>query len=99
MVGVTGAAGETILLLLDERNFPINNLYPLASTNSAGKQWSVQGLATFDFPQAQVSLFSAGGAISEKKYAPIIEFAYSAKRRAKAIYCALTDHYDSYKAT
>jgi aspartate-semialdehyde dehydrogenase len=29
--------GETILSILDERDFPINNLYPLASANSAGK--------------------------------------------------------------
>ena len=77
VVGATGAVGETILSILDERNFPINNLYPLASANSAGKkvlcqgkQWTVQDLATFDFSQAQVGLFSAGGSISEK-YAPI----------------------------
>ena len=44
-----GAAGETILSILNERNFPINNLYPLASANSAGKkvlrqekQWTVR---------------------------------------------------------
>lgn len=77
VVGATGAVGETILSILDERHFPINNLYPLASANSAGKkvlcqgkQWTVQDLATFDFSQAQVGLFSAGGHISEK-YAPI----------------------------
>ncbi len=77
VVGATGAVGETILSILDQRNFPINNLYPLASSNSAGKkvlcqgkQWTVQDLATFDFSQAQVGLFSAGGHISEK-YAPI----------------------------
>lgn len=77
VVGATGAVGETILSILDKRHFPINNLYPLASANSAGKkvlcqgkQWTVQDLATFDFSQAQVGLFSAGGHISEK-YAPI----------------------------
>jgi aspartate-semialdehyde dehydrogenase len=37
-VGATGAVGETILSILDERDFPINNLYPLASANSAGKR-------------------------------------------------------------
>ena len=57
-----------------------------------------QDLATFDFSQAQVGLFSADDVISEK-YAPIIELAYSASRRAKAIYCALTDNYVSCKAT
>ncbi|BAS67204.1 MAG: aspartate-semialdehyde dehydrogenase [Gammaproteobacteria bacterium] len=77
VVGATGAVGETILSILEQRNFPINNLYPLASSNSAGKKimcqgktWMVQDLATFDFSQAQIGLFSAGGHISEK-YAPI----------------------------
>ncbi len=77
VVGATGAVGETILSILEQRNFPINNLYPLASANSAGKKvmcqgksWTVQDLDTFNFSQAQVGLFSAGGHISEK-YAPI----------------------------
>lgn len=77
VVGATGAVGETILSILEQRNFPINNLYPLASANSAGKkimcqgkQWTVQDLALFDFSQAQVGLFSAGGHISQE-YAPI----------------------------
>ncbi len=73
VVGATGAVGEAILSILDERNFPIDNLYPLASANSAGKkvlcqgkQWAVQDLAKFDFSKAQVGLFSAGGSISAK---------------------------------
>ena len=77
VVGATGAVGETILSILEQRNFPINNLYPLASANSAGKRvmcqgksWTVQDLDKFDFSQAQIGLFSAGGSIS-KKYAPI----------------------------
>ncbi len=77
VVGATGAVGETILSILEQRNFPIDNLYPLASANSAGKKvfcqgksWTVQDLDKFDFSQAQVGLFSAGGSISEK-YAPI----------------------------
>jgi aspartate-semialdehyde dehydrogenase len=77
VVGATGAVGETIISILDQRNFPIDNLYPLASANSVGKKvfcqgksWTVQDLDKFDFSQAQVGLFSAGGNISEK-YAPI----------------------------
>ncbi len=77
VVGATGAVGETILSILEQRDFPINNLYPLASANSDGKRvfcqgksWIVQDLDTFDFSKAQVGLFSAGGNISEK-YAPI----------------------------
>ncbi|KAA0443081.1 MAG: aspartate-semialdehyde dehydrogenase [Candidatus Thioglobus sp.] len=77
VVGATGAVGEVILSILGQRDFPINNLYPLASANSAGKKvfcqgksWTVQDLATFDFSKTQIGLFSAGGNISEK-YAPI----------------------------
>ena len=77
VVGATGAVGETILSILEQRNFPINNLYPLASANSAGKKvfcqgksWTVEDLDKFDFSKAQIGLFSAGGSISEK-YAPI----------------------------
>ena len=77
VVGATGAVGETILSILEDRKFPIDNLYPLASSRSAGntvrcqgKNWVVQDLAKFDFSQAQIGLFSAGGSIS-KEYAPI----------------------------
>jgi aspartate-semialdehyde dehydrogenase len=77
VVGATGAVGETIISILDQRNFPVDNLYPLASANSAGKKvffqgksWTVQDLDKFDFSQAQIGLFSAGGSISEK-YVPI----------------------------
>lgn len=77
VVGATGAVGETLISILDQRNFPIENLYPLASKRSAGskvscqgKSWVVQDLDTFDFSNVQLGLFSAGGSISEK-YAPI----------------------------
>jgi len=77
VVGATGAVGETMLEILAERNFPVNNVYPLASARSAGKKvrfkdkyLTVQDLDSFDFSTAQIGLFSAGAAISEK-YAPI----------------------------
>ena len=77
IVGATGAVGETLISILDQRNFPIENLYPLASKRSAGtkiscqgKSWVVEDLETFDFSKVQIGLFSAGGSISEK-YAPI----------------------------
>ena len=77
IVGATGAVGETLISILDQRNFPINNLYPLASKRSAGskvkcqgKSWVVEDLDSFDFSKVQIGLFSAGGDISEK-YAPI----------------------------
>ncbi len=77
IVGATGAVGEVLISILDERNFPISNLYPLASKRSAGnkvscqgKSWLVEDLDTFDFSKVQIGLFSAGGDISAK-YAPI----------------------------
>ena len=77
VVGATGAVGEAMISILQERNFPVRTLYPLASSRSAGKTISFHGkqvkvtdLAEFDFTQAQIGLFSAGGSISEK-YAPI----------------------------
>ncbi|EDY87688.1 aspartate-semialdehyde dehydrogenase [gamma proteobacterium HTCC5015] len=76
VVGATGAVGETMMSILAERNFPVNNVYPLASARSAGKKvpfgdkyLTVEDLDTFDFSKVQIGLFSAGGSISEK-YAP-----------------------------
>lgn len=77
VVGATGAVGEAMISILEERNFPVRQLFPLASSRSAGKTISFHGkqvkvtdLAEFDFTQVQIGLFSAGGSISEK-YAPI----------------------------
>ncbi|ABI56580.1 aspartate-semialdehyde dehydrogenase [Alkalilimnicola ehrlichii MLHE-1] len=76
VVGATGAVGETMLSILAERDFPVGNIYPLASSRSAGKtiefkgqQVEIQDLATFDFSKVQIGLFSAGGSISAE-YAP-----------------------------
>ena len=76
IVGATGAVGVTIREILEQRQFPVDNLYLLASERSAGervmfngKSVMVQNLAEFDFAQADVALFSAGGSIS-REYAP-----------------------------
>ena len=76
VVGATGAVGEVMISILEERNFPVRNLYLLASSRSAGKSVQFKGkpvrvtdLAEFDFSQAQIGLFSAGGSIS-REYAP-----------------------------
>ena len=76
VVGATGAVGEALLEILAERNFPINELYPLASERSAGKTVMfnnkpliVGNLAEFDFSKAQIGLFSAGGKVSAE-FAP-----------------------------
>ena len=77
VVGATGAVGETMISILEERDFPVGNLYPLASSRSVGKTVMFRGksikitdLAEFDFSKVQIGLFSAGGSISEK-FAPI----------------------------
>ena len=77
IVGVTGAVGETLLTVLEERKFPVDTLYPLASERSVGKtvrfcnkQWDIEALNAFDFSQVDIAFFSAGGPISEK-YVPI----------------------------
>ena len=77
LVGATGAVGEAMVEILEQRNFPVGTLYPLASARSAGKtirfrgkSITVQDLAEFDFAKAQIGLFSAGGSISET-YAPV----------------------------
>ncbi|MEH6589762.1 MAG: aspartate-semialdehyde dehydrogenase [Halioglobus sp.] len=77
VVGATGAVGEAMISILEQRDFPVRNLYPLSSSRSAGKTIMFKGntvrvtdLAEFDFSQVQIGLFSAGGSVSEK-YAPI----------------------------
>lgn len=77
ILGATGAVGEVILSVLEQRKFPVRNLYPLASSRSAGstvrfngKELEVIDVDNFDFSKAQIGLFSAGGSVSEK-YAPL----------------------------
>ncbi|KTC65453.1 aspartate-semialdehyde dehydrogenase (plasmid) [Legionella adelaidensis] len=77
IVGATGAVGETFISVLEERNFPVAELFPLASARSKGKtiqfnskEYDILDLAEFDFSKADIALFSAGGDVS-KQYAPI----------------------------
>ena len=76
VVGATGAVGEAMLSILEERKFPVGEVYVLASSNSVGKRipfkegsLRVDDLANFDFSKAQIALFSPGASISEI-YAP-----------------------------
>lgn len=76
VVGATGAVGETMVEVLKERRFPVGELALLASERSAGRRIDFDGrmvmvkdLATFDFSNTQIGLFSAGGSISAE-YAP-----------------------------
>ncbi|QBY05293.1 aspartate-semialdehyde dehydrogenase [Thalassotalea sp. HSM 43] len=77
VLGATGLVGKHMMEILEERKFPVNKLYPLASARSAGELVEFNGESvevldadTFDFSQAQIAFFSAGGAISAK-FAPI----------------------------
>jgi len=76
VVGATGLVGETMIQVLEERNFPVSQLYAVASNRSVGKSVSfrgrsvhVQELEGFDFSQADIGLFSPGGEVS-RIYAP-----------------------------
>lgn len=77
VLGATGAVGETILEVLQERKFPVGELYLLASERSEGKTYrfngktvKVENVENFDWSQVHIALFSAGGELSEK-WAPI----------------------------
>ncbi len=67
LLGATGAVGNAVLELLAERQFPVGELYLLASENSAGESvrfdgrtLRVQDAAEFDWTQAQLAFFAAG---------------------------------------
>jgi aspartate-semialdehyde dehydrogenase len=71
VVGATGAVGETMLSILEQRDFPVNEVYALASSRSAGKRIQFKGkslkvedLETFDFSKTDIGLFSPGASVS-----------------------------------
>lgn len=78
VVGATGLVGSTILKVLEEREFPVNKLFPFSSKNSsgqtiafAGKKWMVEELKEDSFTEEmEIAIFSAGGSVSEK-FAPL----------------------------
>jgi len=71
VVGATGLVGSTMLKILEERNFPLTELIPVASARSAGKKVAYMG-KEYDVVTAEqaiarkphLALFSAGGSIS-----------------------------------
>jgi aspartate-semialdehyde dehydrogenase len=72
VVGATGLVGGTMLSILEQRNFPVNEIFALASARSVGKtirfrgrDVPVQDIETFDFSRAQIGLFSAGASVSK----------------------------------
>ncbi len=80
VVGATGAVGEEIFRVLEEQDFPVENIVPLASKNSVGKTVEFKGESyrveeltetVFEERDVNIAFFSAGGSISAKyaKYA------------------------------
>lgn len=76
VVGATGLVGTKMLQVLEERNFPVTELIPVASEKSVGnkikfkgKEYAVVGMTTAIGMKPAVALFSAGGTTS-KEWAP-----------------------------
>ena len=76
VVGATGLVGSKMLQVLAERNFPVTELYPVASEKSVGKkikfkdkEFEVISMTDAIAKRPDVALFSAGGSTS-KEWAP-----------------------------
>lgn len=77
VVGATGAVGEEMTRILEQRNFPIKKLSLFASHRSAGKEYSFKGekiiveeLKDDSFKDIDIALFSGGDEVSEH-FAPL----------------------------
>ncbi|MEM6936574.1 MAG: aspartate-semialdehyde dehydrogenase, partial [Pseudomonadota bacterium] len=77
VAGATGAVGRAMTAILEQREFPLTRLVPLASARSAGttirfrgQEIPVQLLEDYDFATTQLALFSAGGSVSAR-FAPV----------------------------
>jgi aspartate-semialdehyde dehydrogenase len=93
VLGATGLVGSTILSILEQRNFPVGEIFPLASARSVGRSIKFKGrdvpvidVDTFDFKRAQIGLFSAGASVS-KVHAP----------RAGAAGCVVVDNTSQFR--
>ncbi len=78
IVGATGNVGREMLEILAERQFPVSEVVPLASSRSIGTEVSFgdkvlkcKHLDTYDFSDTDICLMSAGGTIS-KEWSPKI---------------------------
>ena len=76
VVGATGAVGQEMLTILDERQFPCGTVHAVASARSRGKEVAfgerslkVAALDDFDFAGVDIALFSAGGGVA-REHAP-----------------------------
>jgi len=87
VIGATGTVGETIVQILEERDFPVGDLHLLASAESAGSSVAYRGknvrvreVDAFDFNKVKIAFFAAGPAVTRS---------YAA--RATAAGCAVID--------
>lgn len=76
ILGATGAVGEAMLSILEQRQFPVGNVYALASERSEGARIEFKGdelivqvVDDFDFSRVDIGLFSAGASVSAR-FAP-----------------------------
>ncbi len=81
VVGATGLVGSEILKVLEERNFPVTEIIPVASERSIGKkitfkgkEFTIVGYEEAIKMQPNVAIFSAGGSTS-KEIAPLFAVA------------------------
>ncbi|WPO98724.1 aspartate-semialdehyde dehydrogenase [Pseudomonas sp. HR96] len=87
VIGATGTLGETLVQILEERDFPVGELYLLASSESAGhsvafrgKNVRVREVDAFDFAKVRLAFFAAGPGVT-RSFAP----------RASKAGCAVID--------
>ena len=86
IVGATGNVGRKIIEILEKRNFPLKDLYLIASSNSAGKKITfnntnliVESLDSFDFSKVNISFFCCDSNIAKvwvekaSKYSVVID--------------------------
>ena len=93
IAGATGEVGREMISILASRNFPVGNIYPLASgrernrtVNFKGQDIEVGVIDEFDFSQAQLALFSMNGEAS-RIHAP----------RATKLGCLVVDNSSAYR--
>jgi len=93
VIGATGLIGETLITVLEERNFPVSELHALASDRSLGRsvsfrgrRYPVQELADFEFAHCDFALFCAGAQVS-REYVP----------RAVAAGCLVIDNTSEFR--
>ena len=73
IVGATGNVGRKLIEVLEKKNFPISELFLVASSKSEGKKINYSGkehtviaLEKFDFSKVKIAFFAAGSSIAEK---------------------------------